>query len=108
MKSVTFPQVNLELAKDQEQYETLLVHAEIRKMPVDTGFKHADKSPIIVEKDIAWSMTACFELSPEELEEVNRTGRIWYKQMLFGHNFQPLMMSTQSPFPKDEEKPAEG
>ena len=46
-------------------------------------------------------MTACFELNKEEIDEIIRTGKIWHTQMLFGANFQPIIMSTQNPF-KDE------
>jgi hypothetical protein len=78
MISVEFPQVNCALAKDQEEYETLHVF-------VDTT---------IPERP----MTACFQLNKEEIDEIVRTGKLWYTQYTFGHLFQPVSMSTQNPF----------
>jgi hypothetical protein len=52
----------------------------------------------IMTKNVAWSMTACFELNKEEIDEIVRTGKIWHTQMLFGDQFQPILMTTQNPF----------
>jgi hypothetical protein len=89
MISVTFPEANLELAKDQPEYETLHVFVEERlvNIPTDDG-----KQSVI--KSIPWSMTACFELTDEEIAEIVATRKIWHRQMLFGNSFQPILMST--------------
>lgn len=84
MKAVDFPQRTHMLAESQEEYET---------MPVYTEFKEDESKDLV-----AWSMTACFELSDREIEEVVRTRKLWYTQMLFGHNFQPIAMSVENPF----------
>lgn len=86
MKSVTFPQANCELAKDQPEYETLHTFVEQKTVP--------SMGP----REVPWSHTACFELSPEEIAEIVKTGKLWYTQMVFGNSFHPIRMSTQSPF----------
>lgn len=77
MISVTFPEVNLPLAEDQPEYETLYVHVS------DTP-----------EREI----TACFELSDEEIAEIVSTKKLWHTQLSFGQPVQPIRMSTQNPF----------
>lgn len=96
MKAVDFPQRNVMLAEHQEEYETLPVFLEMNEVTVVVP--NMDPEIKTLTKRVPWAMTACFELSAEELEEVNRTGRIWYQQMLFGANFHPIMMSTLNPF----------
>lgn len=78
MKAITFPQVTVNLAEDQEQYETLPVHIDLIQ----------PETPV----------TCCFELSREEIDEIVRTGKIWHTQWTFGNLFQPIRMSTQNPF----------
>jgi hypothetical protein len=78
MKAITFPQVNLMLAEDQPEYETLPVH--------------------VVAEDPTTPMTCCLELSPEEVEEIVRTGRIYHTQLTFGGPVQPIRMSVTNPF----------
>jgi hypothetical protein len=96
MIAVDFKERNLMLAEDQPEYETLPVYVEYREVIIP-----GDSQLAIMTKVIPWSMTACFELNKEEIDEIVRTGKIWHTQMLFGNNFQPIIMSTQNPF-KDE------
>lgn len=93
MKAVDFPQRNVMLAENQPEYETLPVYCEIKTISVASGH-----SGVPSEKEIPWSMTACFELSDKEIEEIVATKKIWHRQMLYGSNFQPILMSTQNPF----------
>lgn len=93
MKSLQFPQANLALAKDQPEYQTLHVFVEYKDL-TKPGLLDAPQQ----KKVVPWSMTACFELSEDEIDEIIRTKRIWHTQMLFGNQFQPINMSTQSPF----------
>lgn len=93
MKSIEFPESNCALAKDQPEYQTLHVFVENKQCEfVDppTGK--------LYNKEVPWSMTACFELSDEEIEEIVRTKKLWFTQMVMGKLFQPVMMSTQNPF----------
>lgn len=78
MRPIKFPQQTHTLAENQPQYEPLPVH-------IDTT-------------DPATPMTCCFQLSPEELAEINATGQLWYAQLTFGEAFQPVRLSTQNPF----------
>lgn len=98
MRSIDFPQANLPLAKDQPEYETLHVHVETKQVEIPPRI--AEQGEVIPGKieDISWSMTACFELSDEEIEEIVRTRKLWYTQMVFGKQFQPIRMRTQNPF----------
>lgn len=68
MKAVEFEEVNVRIAEDQPQYETL---------PAFWNKKEG-------------SMTFCFELSPDELEQVGKTGRIYLKQLTFNKPMQPI------------------
>ena len=78
MQPIEFPQQTDVLAKDQPQYTPLPVHVGSRE----------DNYP----------MTACFQLSDEEISEIVATKKLWYTQVTFGHAFQPVMLSTQNPF----------
>lgn len=73
MIAIEFPEVNAHMGKGQEEYETL---------------------PAFFNRQEG-SVTFCFQLNKEELEEVNRTGVIYFKQMTFGKPMQPVAMSTQ-------------
>lgn len=96
MIAVEFPQVNVMLAEDQPEYETLPVFCEYREIIVPN--KPTDPQLAIMTKIVPWTMTACFELNKEEIEEIVRTGKLWHRQCVFGSNFQPIIMSTQNPF----------
>lgn len=63
MKAIEFPGFNYEIAKDQEEYNTLPVL--IRQYLING------------EPTSLYEHIMCFELSQEELEEINRTGKIW-------------------------------
>lgn len=83
MISVKFPQANFALAEDQPEYETLHVC-------------YNANSP---QKE----MTACFELTDEEVAEIVRTKQIFFTQWTFGNPFQPINMSTMNPFEQQAE-----
>lgn len=87
MKAIEFDEVNLRIAENQPEYQTL---------------------PVYVEKeDKSIPVTMCFELTEEEQKQVKDTGRIWITILTFGHNFQPINMSCLKPEsltdPDDEE-----
>lgn len=83
MISADFPQRNVELGKDQPEYETLFAH-------VDTS---------VPERPV----TSCFELTDEEVAEIVATRKIWHSQWTFGSPYQPIRMSTQNPFVEVEQ-----
>ena len=78
MQPIKFPQQTHTLAENQPQYEPLPVHID--------------------QTDPTTPMTCCFQLSPEELAEINATGQLWYTQLTFGNSFQPVRLSTLNPF----------
>lgn len=82
MIAVEFPQANCILAKDQPEYDPLPVHIDV--------------------VDPARPMTCCFQLNKEEIDEIVKTGKIWFTQLTFGQLFHPISMSTQNPFIKDQ------
>ena len=78
MQPIKFSQQTHTLVDFQPQYEPFPVHID--------------------QTDPATPMTCCFQLSPEELAEINATGQLWYTQSTFGNSFQPVCLSTQNPF----------
>jgi hypothetical protein len=78
MLPVKFSEANETLAKDQPQYTPLPVH--------------------VGSKEDGFPMTACFELTDEEVAEIIATRKLWYTQTTFGHPFQPVRLSTHNPF----------
>jgi hypothetical protein len=88
MLPIKFPEANCILAENQPEYTPLPVFVEYKD--VETAHKKATVT-------VAWSMTACFELSDEEIEQIVKTRRLYHTQMVFGNNFQPVMLSTQNP-----------
>jgi hypothetical protein len=97
MKPITFPQANCELAKDQPEYETLHVYVEHKKVKTFGNPVEGEPQNQSVQS-IPWAMTACFELTEDEIAEIVRTKKIWHTQLVMGNNFQPIMMTTKNPF----------
>lgn len=98
MTSIKFPEANAALAKDQPEYQTLFVFVEMKEIPLNVSAADLHIIGQPKTKKVPWSMTACFELSDEEIAEIVRTKRIWHTQMVMGNLFQPVMMTTQNPF----------
>ncbi len=71
-KSVEFPYQNLVIAKDQPQYTPL---------------------PVCVLGENQ-SVVSCWEIPPEALEEVRKTGKIYIQVMTFGKPLLPLRVAT--------------
>lgn len=77
MKAIEFPEVNLKLAEDQAEYQTIPVHVEVDNP------EH--------------KVTCCFELSDEEIAKIIETKKLWYVQLTFGNPFQPIFITTEKP-----------
>lgn len=77
MKPVKFPQVNIEIAKEQDEYITL---------------------PACIIDEPEGRIITCFELSDEEIKEIVETKKLWHTQLSFRKPMQPISMSTQNPF----------
>ncbi len=69
MKAKDFPEANIKIAKDQQEYQTLPAK--------NTLFTEKDESgneiPVTIES------VMCFELDEAELKQVQDTGCIWLK-----------------------------
>ena len=76
MKPIEFKQCNVKVAEKQDQYGTLPAH-------------HSG--------DIEGTVTSCWELTPEEIEQVKESGRIYLQQLTFNEDLQPVMLHTQNP-----------
>lgn len=83
MNAIEFPGVNIRIAEDQPEYQTLPAFGG--DIPIDDA---GNTVP---------GITCCFKLTPEELAEVNRTGVIWHTVLTFGQPLQPQAMSIQRP-----------
>ena len=82
MKAIEFPEVNLRLAENQPEYETLPVHVK-PDAETDGYFRQ---------------VTMCFELDEEEKKQVAETGQIWFTVLQpHGNLFHPIRMSIVKP-----------
>lgn len=77
MKAIKFKEVNLQIAENQEEYETLPAKIDI--------------------EDPAAPTTMCIELNQAEINQVVKTGMIWLTVLTFMRNFQPIKMSLLKP-----------
>lgn len=87
MRPIEFPEQTHVLAKDQPQYTPLPVHIAQRTVTTADG-----------EKTIPWSATCCYELTDEDIADIVANRKMYYQQMLFGYQFQPVFLSTKDPF----------
>ncbi len=71
MKPIEFPEQNVIYAKDHPQYKPLPAH-----------------------RTICGQVTSCWQLTPEEIEEVKLTGKIFLTQSTFNQALQPVMLKT--------------
>jgi hypothetical protein len=101
MKAIEFPGVNVRIAEDQTEYQTLPALAG--KIPMDVcpdcngqaeGCQTCEGDGFLTCCD---GITCCFKLTPEELAEIARTGIIWHTVLTFGQPLQPQSMSLQRP-----------
>lgn len=77
MKAIEFKEVNIRIAENQEEYQTLPVFADTT--------------------DPAVPVTMCFELDDEERKQVAETGHVWLTVLTFGQHFHPIAMSCLKP-----------
>lgn len=66
-----FNEVNVRIAENQEEYETLPVFHDPKE----------------------GSVTMCFEANDAEKAEIAKTGKIWIKILTFNNPLQPIAMS---------------
>lgn len=75
MTPVRFKFCNSVFAQDQPEYSALPAHC------TEDGI-----------------VTTCWELTREELAEVQRSGRIWFSQLTFNSPLQPMLPQAFDPF----------
>jgi len=73
MRAVDFDEANIQIAENQPEYDTLPAYSNKQE----------------------GSVTFCFSLNKEELDEVNRTGHIYFKQLTNNGPMNPIAMSTE-------------
>lgn len=81
MKPIKFPEQNVVFGENQPEYIPL---------------------PTLLATD--GSATTCWELEPGELEEIQKTGKIWFNQLTF---FQPLQPIRPHAFKPELGEPVE-
>lgn len=79
MRALIFEQVNVNLAEEQPQYETL---------PAYYG--------LLGDKEHETGFVVCFELTDDELQQVVANKKIWYSQLTFGAPFQPMNLYVEN------------
>lgn len=80
MKAIEFPEVNVRIAENQPEYQTIPANV---KLIEGTNFK---------------KVTMCFELDEEERKQVAETGQIWHTVLQpFDTNFHPILMDITKP-----------
>lgn len=81
MKPIHFPESNFEFQKPANMPEDQCGNLPVFKGKTDEGY------PVII---------SCFELSPEEIAEVQKTGKIWLH--VCSHGMPPVFAGTEYPF----------
>ena len=80
MISIKFLEAHHAIAEDQPEYETLYANLQ-----------HNDTTQ-------STTITACFELTDGEIEELFMTKKLWYQQIKSRHSaMQPMMISVTKP-----------
>jgi hypothetical protein len=74
MIPVQFPEANMVLAMEQDEYEPLSV------------YRWPDGR-----------VACCFRLTDAELQEITRTRTVWLQQLTFGGRFAPIALSVLRP-----------
>jgi hypothetical protein len=80
MKAITFPEVNVVIAKDQPEYFPL---------PSHVGWLDKDKS--------LHGVTFCWKLSFKERIKLLFTGCLWHQVMTFNRPLQPVLLIVDKP-----------
>lgn len=56
-----------------------------------------------VGKPETGQINTCWELSPDELKQIQETGKIWVSLLTFGQPLQPVLVSVDKPDVHDPE-----
>lgn len=61
------------------------------------GAKQPEYVPLPAHKADDGTVTTCWELSPEELKQIQETGVIWLSLLTFNQPLQPILLRTEKP-----------
>lgn len=61
------------------------------------GAKQPEYEPLPAHKADDGTVTTCWELSPEELKQIQETGVIWLSLLTFNQPLQPILLRTEKP-----------
>jgi hypothetical protein len=81
MKPIKFDGVNVVFGANQPEYQPL---------PAER-----------VGKPKTGQINTCWELSQDELKQIQETGKIWLSVLTFGQPLQPVLVSIDKPEPLD-------
>lgn len=100
MRAVKFEQANIMLAESQDEYETLPIWMDVdeNQRTVMVPERQPNGTVRDVPRDKQGTAVACFELNKEEIDEIVKTGRIFFTTLTFWQPYQPINMSTTNPF----------
>lgn len=76
MIPINFEQANIKVAENQDEYMTLPAHHDPEE----------------------GTLISCWQLTPEEIEQIQKTGVIWFRQVTFNRKMQPVLITTENPF----------
>lgn len=76
MIPVQFPEANVLIGRDQDEYEPL---------------------PVYRFGDAEGRVAFCCRLSDAEIDEIVRTRSLWVQQLTFGNHFQPIVLTVERP-----------
>ncbi len=82
MKAVPFEEANINVAENQDEYQTL---------------------PARVYTDPFGEVISCWQLSDEEMEQIKKTNCIWVSQLTFKKGVAPMMLMAEKPDMEDRE-----
>lgn len=78
MKAINFPQASVNIAENQPQFSTL--PSAVVLEPVKTENGQVGKAKTVVN---------CFSLSDEDIREIVKYRKLWYRQLIFEEALQP-------------------
>lgn len=77
-----FEENEKQFAKNQPEYMTLPAIEVLAPISEDSEVIH---------------LLSCWELTPEDIENINKTGKLWFWQMTFGGRPQPVRFQFDCP-----------
>ena len=78
LKATDFDHANVLLGKGQNEYNAIPAYLD--------------------ETTSQQRLVVCWELTPEQLGDIARSGVLWHSVLTFGAPFQPMLIQTDSPF----------